>query len=173
MFLKTIRLRDHTSVTLRMTRPNDAALLLEMHQRLSEASLYYRYLRYRAPSFDQLAQLARMPADVGIGIVASIETPSETIIGHAYYVIVDDEPEAAEPAVLVEDQFQGRGLGPALLQALSQTAREQGIRVFSALIHPSNEQIMGLMRRSGLPFESKYAYGMREVRVQLDSDTRR
>lgn len=168
MLLKTIRLRDRTPVTLRLMRPDDAPLLLDMHNRLSDASIYFRYLRYRVPTLEQLAKLAQMTPDVGVGIVASIETPAETIIGHAYYVIEADDRRSAEPAVLVEDRFQGRGLGRALLDILSQAAWEQGIEVFNALVHPSNEQLLGLVRRSGLPFQSKYAYGMHEVQVELD-----
>lgn len=172
MLLKTIRLRDRTPVTLRLMHPDDAPLLLDMHHRLSEASLYFRYLRYRLPTLEQLAKLTQMTPDAGMGIVATLETPAEIIIGHAYYVIEADDRTTAEPAVLVEDQFQGRGLGRGLLDALSHIAWEQGIEVFNALVHPSNEQLLGVVRRSGLPFQSKYAYGMREVHVRLDPSQR-
>ncbi|MBI5671402.1 MAG: N-acetyltransferase [Chloroflexi bacterium] len=172
MLLKTIRLRDRTPVTLRLMRPDDAPLLLDMHHRLSESSIYFRYLRYRIPTLEQLAKLTQMTPDVGLGIVATIETPVETIVGHAYYIVETDDQTTAEPAVLVEDRFQGRGLGRALLDILSAVAWEQGIEVFNALVHPSNEQLLGIVRRSGLPFQSKYAYGMREIQVRLNPDFR-
>ena len=54
-------------------------------------------------------------------------------VGIARYVRDADDPQAAEIAVTIADDWQGRGLGTELLAELSDRARQAGIRRFTAL----------------------------------------
>ena len=90
------------------------------------------------------------------------------VVGYAYYLRTGHEqPVTAEPAILVEDRFQGQGIGSELAQNLYWHALENGVEAFEVFAHPANERIMRLIRRSGLSFESRIAYGTREMRVWL------
>ena len=51
-------------------------------------------------------------------------------VGVARYVRTG--PDVAEPAIVVVDGWQGRGVGSRLLDALVKRAREEGIRRFQA-----------------------------------------
>jgi GNAT superfamily N-acetyltransferase len=155
------------SVRVRPAYPGDAALLQEMHERLSTASVELRYLRPYQPKLEDSQCVSQLDKDEGAAYVAVVEAPSETIVGYAYYVLAPGSL-TAEPAIVVEDRFQGQGIGRMLAERLYQRALEQHIVAFDALIHPSNDTVMYLIRRLGLPFKSQFAYGLREVRIWLD-----
>jgi GNAT superfamily N-acetyltransferase len=67
-------------------------------------------------------------------------------VGIARYVRDADDPQAAEIAVTVIDDWQGRGLGTELVAQLSERARSEGIRRFTALVAPDNPAMARLLR---------------------------
>lgn len=169
MARETIHLANGVTVTLRPFHPRDVVSILEMHQRSSMTSLFYRYLRSYNPTFEELQRLYQLGEEKGITFVAVVEFPWETVVGVATYHIIDKTPQSvtAEPAFLIEDRFQGQGLGRALFDHLARHALDQGICMFQFHIEPGNRRMMGLIRTSELPFEEKMAYGTRQVRMQL------
>ena len=67
-------------------------------------------------------------------------------VGVARYVRDTEDPQAAEIAVTIVDDWQGRGLGAELLSQLSDRARQEGIRRFTALVAADNAAVAGLLR---------------------------
>ena len=154
--------------TIRPVKPEDAPLILDMYGRLSEASIYRRFLRHYTVTLEDVQAESRVNEGDGAGFVAVIDDPRETVIGLAYYEIDDKESGAsAEPALLVEDRFQGMGLGRYLARTLAEYAVSQGLYRFNAYLHPMNDAVLKIIRRSGLEFESQVAYGMHEVQIAL------
>lgn len=154
-------------VAIRPIRPDDAVLLHQMHGRLSSDSIYYRYLRPYRPQLADMERLCHLQRGEGAAFVATVDGPHEAIIGVAYYLVAPAQPETAEPAILVEDDFQGQGVGHRLWQRLIRHASDQGILYFDALVHPGNSRVFRLLRRGGQVVESQMSYGMREVRISL------
>jgi GNAT superfamily N-acetyltransferase len=70
-------------------------------------------------------------------------------LGVARYVRDPARPETAEVAVTVVDDWQGRGLGTLLLEAISARARAAGIRTFTAWMLARNQEMMDLFRHLG------------------------
>jgi RimJ/RimL family protein N-acetyltransferase len=70
-------------------------------------------------------------------------------VGIARYVRDVDDPQAAEIAVTIIDDWQGRGLGTELLARLSDRARQEGVRRFTALADASNVAVAALLRNAG------------------------
>ncbi len=140
-----------------------------MHQRLSAASAELRYLRPYQPTLKDSQRIYQLGKSEGATYVAVVETPGETLIGYAYYIIApNSQPLTAEPAIVVEDRFQCQGIGRMLVEGLYQHALEQHVAAFDALIYATNDTVMRLIGRSGLPFKSQFAYGLREVRIWLE-----
>ena len=67
-------------------------------------------------------------------------------MGIARYVRDADDPQAAEIAVTIVDDWQGKGLGTALLARLSDRARREGIRRFTAVVSADNEAMARVLR---------------------------
>lgn len=155
-------------ITVRPTQPADTVLIEEMHERLSPDTIYYRYLSPRKPSPTEVAHEIQLATAHGATLVATTHTPEEAVVGLAFYVIDEDAPEKAEAAFLIEDEFQGCGVGRCLFQQLHQQAQRQGIRTWQMSMAADNERMMQLVRRSGLPYTAEYASGARTVEVSLN-----
>ena len=68
-------------------------------------------------------------------------------VGVARYVRDRERPDAAEVAVTVIDDWQGRGVGTLLLETLSGRARAEGITTFTALMLATNREMMELFEQ--------------------------
>jgi GNAT superfamily N-acetyltransferase len=158
------------SVTIREIKSSDVTLLQEMHERLSRDSIYYRYLGAHKPSAENLAQLCSSNGSNGTVLVALAAEADEKIVAVACYQKDTGDPSKAEPAVLVEDSYQGRGLGKQILIELGQDAVQNGVESFDTFINPANFRVVNLIQGSGLPYECKYCDGLKQIRVCLRAD---
>jgi GNAT superfamily N-acetyltransferase len=143
-------LRDGTPVLIRPIRPDDKQMLVDGFNRLSEES---RLRRFLAPVsgltdamlaylteidyVDHFAWLARRADDPLMGL------------GVARYVRLKDEPEIAEAAITVIDEYQGLGLGTILVGLLGARAREAGITAFRAYVLEDNAPMRALLEELG------------------------
>lgn len=161
-------LSDGTRVTVRPARSSDVVLIQEMHTRLSRESLRLRYLAPRAPTPEGLRRLCFLDGRSGAALVATVQEPQEKVIGMACFGVDPHDPTNAEPAVLVEDRYQGRGVGKRVLLALCEQARQMDLETFECFTHVANHRVRNLVEGSGLRYESRYNHGLREFRVWLN-----
>lgn len=165
-------LRDGTQVAIRPIRPDDAPRLQALHQRLSPQSRALRFLSIRSElPQDEAIRLATVDYQSRMAFVATCaEKGEERIIGVARYAAQGPaSPHEAEAAIVVEDKYQGRGLGTRLLEILIDYARAHSIKTFVAEISVENSQMMRLIHQSGIPTETKLERGVWEVRLKLDA----
>jgi ribosomal protein S18 acetylase RimI-like enzyme len=166
---RTLELRDGTKVHVRPIVPEDEPLLHEAVAAMSERTVYFRFFSPLKRMPDAMAhRLAVVDYDARFAIVASTHRPSgkERIVGVARY---DRAPgtDAAETAVAVIDEFQRRGLGSALLTILARVAQDHGIRTFSLIVLPENQQMLGMLRKMGWIHQAKLAGGVYEITFDL------
>ena len=146
---RTVTLRDGASVELRPIAPEDKSLLLAIFQRLSKKSRYRRFSSSsRELSPTVLAYFTEVDHSDREAIIA-LKPGSGEALGVARYVRLSDDRETAEVAVAVIDDWQRRGLAPALLTELSRRAHDAGVRRFVALVRADNRDAMALFRRVG------------------------
>jgi GNAT superfamily N-acetyltransferase len=147
----------------------DEPLLHEAVANMSERSVYFRFFSPLKRMPDAMAhRLAVVDYRDRFAIVATSHRPSgkERILGVARYDRVAGV-DVAEVAVAVIDEFQRRGLGRALLTILAKVAREQGIKTFSLIVLPENQQMLGLLRKMGWIHQAKLAGGVYEITFDL------
>lgn len=160
-------LRDGTRVLLRPIVPEDKERLVEGLDRLSPES---RYRRFMAPvaklTRQQLVYLTELDHRNHFAWVAfALDDPGTPGIGVSRYVRLRDEPEVAEAALAVLDDYQGRGLGSLLLRALAAVAVENGIGCFRGEMLSDNRPARELMLSLGGRVERGESGG---VRVTVD-----
>jgi RimJ/RimL family protein N-acetyltransferase len=160
-------LLDGIPVTLRRAQQSDVALIQEMHTRLSRESTFYRYLAPHAPDRQELQRLCFLDGQPGLAIVATVQDPQEKVVAMACYCVLPGDPTAAEPAILVEDSYQGCGLGKAIFLALCRQASQVGLETFECFTHPENRRVLHLIKGCGLRHESTYSQGVLDIRVWL------
>ena len=90
-------------------------------------------------------------------------------------VRIADPPDTAEMAVVVDDEWQGHGLGSLLAETLADAARKAGIRRLAAIMLGANEPARRLVLRIAERLEddapavvaSDVHDGVRELTVEL------
>ena len=168
---ENVELRDGCAVVIRPVEANDVPRLMAMHERVSEHSRFLRYLgaaNHLAP--DEAREMCQNDYRTHMGLVASPAGAKDEIVALAFYVVGDEAiPYAAEIAILVEDDWQGRGLGTLLLERLTAYAVAHGIEVFTAEVHWENDQIWRFVKQSGLPCKKVVSQGVCEISVRLPS----
>jgi len=142
-------LRDGSDVLIRQVRSTDAPLLADGFARLSAAS---RQMRFLGVKKQLSAAELRYFTDVDHHdheALGALDRAGGRGVGIARYVRDADDPQAAEIAVTIVDDWQGRGLGTELLARLSDRARREGIRRFTALADANNVAVAALLRNAG------------------------
>ena len=139
-------LRDGSAVLIRQVHSADAPLLADGFTRLSDASRQMRFLtRKKELSPAELRYFTDVDHHDHEALGA-LDHAGGRGVGIARYVRDAEDPHAAEIAVTIIDDWQGRGLGTELLAQLSDRARQEGIRRFTALVAADNKAMAGLLR---------------------------
>lgn len=158
------------SVHFRFIRPDDRHRLQLFHQRLTPGTVR---LRFHSAKRELSAPLARRFTELdghnNVAIVATTGTRGR-IIGVARYCRI--APVSAEVAFVVEDAFQGHGIGRRLMQQLVAEAGKNGIREFVAEILPGNTPMLRLLEEWG-PIRVRHDPDGDEVRLDLTDVTSR
>jgi len=169
-FIEDVTLSDGSRVTLRPIRPEDAPLLQEGFARLSPETIYLRFMETFSELTDKQAhQFATVDYSDRMAFVGTIqEDGEEHIVGVARYAAIEAELRTAEAAIVVRDDFHGRGLGTYLMERLTRYARIHDVEYFLATILMSNLKMLDWIRGSRLPYERKMLEpGTWEIRIRL------
>ena len=160
-------LRDGSRVDVRPIAATDKELIRQGFARLSPESRYRRFLS-SMPALDDraLAYLTELDHHDHEALIA-LDVESHEGVGVARFVRDSAEPASAEVAVTVVDDWQGRGLGTALLGELADRAREEGVRRFTALVLAENRNMLGMLGELGAARVVDREQGTVELAVDL------
>ncbi|MGH7412572.1 MAG: GNAT family N-acetyltransferase [Candidatus Rokuibacteriota bacterium] len=144
--VRTVTLKDGFSARIRPIRPDDEPRLVDLYERLSRHTAYQRFftvLRRLPPDWYHF--FANVDYVRRLALVAERETVAGVqLIGVGRYE-PSEEPDTAEVAFVVEDGWQGRGLGGILLEAVLQAADARGVRRFRAYVLADNHRMLRLL----------------------------
>ena len=177
-----MELTDGTKVLVRPIVPEDEPLLHEAVAAMSERTVYFRFFSPLKRMPDALAhRLAVVDYNDRFALVATTKKPGgdpygrslpprqrakERILGVARYDRVAGT-DVAETAVAVVDEFQRRGLGSALMAILGKVAADHGIKTFTLIVLPENQQMLGLLRKMGWIHRAKLSGGLYDISFEL------
>ena len=141
-------LRDGAEIAIRPIASEDKRLLASAFERLSPES---RYRRFFSPvsrlTEAQLAYFTEVDHRDHEALLAL--SPGGELVGVARYIRGAERPDAAEVAVTVADDWQGRGVAGELLRRLVVRARAEGIERFTATALSWNRDVIELFGRLG------------------------
>jgi L-amino acid N-acyltransferase YncA len=144
-----LSLADGSVVHVRGLRRGDRGRLKAEIERLSEESRYLRFASSK-PSLSprELDFLVNVDHHDHEALVA-IDPRTGRGVAVVRYVQVQGEPGVVEIAATVADDWQGRGLGGAMIARLVQRAREEGHSVMRASVLAANNRSIAMLRRGG------------------------
>ncbi|MFE7872945.1 GNAT family N-acetyltransferase [Micromonospora humida] len=153
-----VLLSDGSTVGLRPIRPQDAPEIVAMHGRFSERT---RYLRYFSP-YPRIPErdLHRFVTVDHRDREAFVVLAGDRIVAVGRYERLGPAAPEAEVAFVVEDAYQGRGIGSVLLEHLADAARRAGIGHFVAEVLPTNGAMLRVFADFGYQVQRQFADGV-------------
>nr|WP_205808837.1 bifunctional GNAT family N-acetyltransferase/acetate--CoA ligase family protein [Micromonospora sp. HNM0581] len=151
-------LSDGSTVQLRPIDPSDAPEIVAMHSRFSERT---RYLRYFSP-YPRIPErdLHRFVNVDHRDREAFVISAGDRIVAVGRYERLGPAGPDAEVAFVVEDAYQGRGIGSVLMEHLADAARRAGIVNFVAEVLPANGQMLRVFADFGYQIQRQFADGV-------------
>jgi RimJ/RimL family protein N-acetyltransferase len=124
---------------IRPIRPDDKDALVAGLGRLSERSVYQRFLSPKPRlTASELTYLTEVDFTDHYALVAVLARRPDVMVGVGRWVRDADAPQTAEVAIVVADDLQGRGVGTTLGRWLARTAVQRDVTRFTATMLPSN-----------------------------------
>ena len=144
----TLTVAGGERLEVRPIRPDDVEALRGGFARLSPETVYRRFHGHLSElSLEACRYLTHVDYEDHLALVA-IEPGTLSGVAVARYY----RPEGsrlAEAAVVVTDEWQGRGVGPALFERLIAAARDRDIEGFEAFVQEDNTRLLRSLRESG------------------------
>jgi GNAT superfamily N-acetyltransferase len=160
--------RNGKTILIRPLEPDDKPLIVDGLKRMSEESRYRRFLTPK-PNFTagELAYLTEVDHRDHEALIA-IDPDSGQAVGVARYLRLPGEPQVAEPAVAVIDDWQHLGVGTALLHRLVTRARQEGISYFRPTLLRENRPMLNLLAKSRLSASRAPKPGGPEIEMEFE-----
>lgn len=160
--------RKGLEIFLRPVKITDETILKDFFYDLSEDSMYMRFFSTRRDMpHKRLQEFVVVDWSRKMEILAVIkenERDRETIIGVGQYELIPDN-YLAEVAIVVRDEYQGRGVGGELLSYLTYIARRHGLLGFTADTLVENKAMVSLFEKMGFYTEKRREEGVYEMKM--------
>ena len=152
-YVSSFTTRDGATIRIRPIRPEDEPKMVRFHEKLSEETVHMRYLQNlkldRRVAHERLTRICFIDYDREMALVAECaQGESEEIVAVARFSKAHGRDDA-EVAMLVQDDFQRRGLGGALLQRLVEVAREEKVVRLVAFMLAENLGMQRIAAKAG------------------------
>ncbi|NVM55680.1 MAG: GNAT family N-acetyltransferase [Candidatus Helarchaeota archaeon] len=155
--------KDGIEVLYRPIRPDDDDKILEFYYSLSRETIYFRFFsgRKNVP-ISRIRRYTHIDYEKNFAMVVEYQ---DTIIGIGHYIITENL-ETAEMAVVMDDNWQQKGIGTHFLRYLISIAKERGIKHLTATVLLENYKILKTIEKLGFKFSKKLEEG--DLLVEAD-----
>jgi len=155
-WVQRLLLKEGTGCLIRPIQPEDASALQIFVRSLSDEARYMRFVSVmRELTPKMLARYTLIDYHRELALIATVPHIDEhgysidMIIGLAHY-LRNRDGRTAEYALVVADDWQGRGLGRQLMSRLIEAARDQGLELIEGLVIGNNRPMRNLMQTCGM-----------------------
>jgi acetyltransferase len=170
-YATTCTAKDGVQFSIRPIRPEDEPLMVKFHETLSDRSVYQRYLHMlklsQRVAHERLTRMCFIDYDREMALVAETKDPASgepRIIAVARLKRTHGANEA-EFALILSDEYQGRGLGTEMLRRLLDVAKDEKLSRITGDILPDNLVMQRICEKLG--FELKRSVEDPVVKAEL------
>jgi GNAT superfamily N-acetyltransferase len=164
-----VRTKTGRAITARPLACGDAALLVDLFDRLSEQSRRLRFSKPRSTEelvWREATRLVHNASQADATLVGVVcEEGQERAV--ALVQVVSIGAAIAEIAAVVRDDYQNNGLGKAICRLATRLAIARGIRTLQILTQAENRIVQWLVRSQGLAYTTEVWRGEVTIRFQL------
>ena len=147
-----VAFRDGTGLLLRPVLPGDSERSAHTPVEFSSDTIYRRFMSTRAPSPALMNYLFQVDY-VDHFVWVLVDGPDGPVVADVRFVRDVENPAVAEIAFIVADDYQGRGVGSFLMDALIVAARAGGVQRFTARLLADNLPMRAILDRFGAEWE--------------------
>jgi acetyltransferase len=146
--------KSGAEMLIRPIRPEDEPLIVAFHDRLSERTVEERYFTALALSartaHERLTRICFIDYDRELALLAEkTDATGNSVIAGVSRLNRQEDGSSATLAVVIADDFQGQGLGEALMRRTLDAARAEGVRRILVHFLPLNDRMYKLSRKLG------------------------
>jgi acetyltransferase len=159
-YVGPLTLKNGETVTVRPIRPEDEPLIAKFHEGLSDRSVYLRYFHSlklsQRVAHERLTRICFIDYDNEMALVAErrdLETGAPEIVGVARLHQLHGSNDG-EFAILIVDQYQGKGLGTELMRRLIEIGRAEKLTSIHADILAENIDMQRMCRNLGIAIKA-------------------
>jgi acetyltransferase len=166
---------DGTPVTIRPIRPEDEPLMITFHKSLSEKTVHLRYFGFLGGdaliAHERLVRICFSDYDREIALVVETNQAAgdERLIVAVARLIKAYGANEAEVAIVVSDDWQGKGLGTKLLSDLTAIGRAEGLDRIVGYILPENYAMQRICRKLGFTLRYNRSEDAIEAEIELQN----
>ncbi|MEM4246056.1 MAG: GNAT family N-acetyltransferase [Candidatus Bathyarchaeia archaeon] len=166
---KHLMLKDGQEILLRPAKPSDLTMKHDLFYTFSKQTIAFRYFGgLKAMPLDKVKRYVNIDYTNEMTIVGVIRRDAaEEIVAIGQYLL-DPLTGYGEVALAVQDEWQGKGIGKALLGHLCEIAKDRGLKGFTAWVLKDNERMMRLFKESGYAIEVKPEQDLYFVRLHFE-----
>ena len=167
--MSRFQLADGTNINIRPIRPEDASIEQSFVKKLSPQAKYFRFMQgLNELTQEMLIRFTQLDYHRELALIAVLEDgPDETELGVARY-IMNPDGKSCEFALVVADEWQGKGIGSKLMTELMAAARQRGFEVIIGEVLATNSNMLDMMKNLGFTIRtSRDDTSIREVTKQL------
>jgi CRP-like cAMP-binding protein len=147
-----VQFKANTELFLRPVLPGDTERVTNASAKFSEQTLYRRFMSTRTPTPNLLHYLFHVDY-VDHFVWVLVDGVDGPVVADARFVREVDDSAVAEIAFTVADDYQGRGIGTFLMDALTVAARVCGVHRFTARLLAANGPMRAILDRYNVEWE--------------------
>jgi acetyltransferase len=149
------RLSDGSDVLLRPIKPEDEPLELEMLSTLLTETMRTRFFSViKDITHEMLVRFCNIDYDREVAVVAEVKDGDKRRIVGIGRLIIESDLKSGEYAVLVHDDFQGKGLGYKLMDVIIGIAQDKDLDAIFGIILKENDKMLRVVRKLGFTSQS-------------------
>ena len=162
--------KNGLKVRFRAIKPSDEEAMRRLFYRFSKQTVFRRFLfPISTMPHNKMQEYVNVDYSHMMSVVALVGEPDqETIIAEARY-IKDEQSSYGDLAFVVDEKYQGFGIGSYLYDMLIRLAKAKGLKGFTAEVLQANQSMMKVFENGMLPIKSRLDNGLLRLTISFDA----
>ena len=158
--------KDGLKVCFRPIKPSDEDQMRLLFYRFSDQAVYSRYFTsIKTMPHKKMQEYVNVNYNLVMSIVGIVEVAgTEKIIAEARYARTKQD-SFADTAFIVDEEYHNKGIASYLFELLIRTAREEGVKGFTADVLASNKAMLKVYEKSPFPVQTVLSRGIYELNI--------
>ncbi len=163
--------KDNMIVHFRVMKPSDEDDMRRLFYRFSDKAVYYRYFSpIKTMPHKKMQEYVNINYGRTISIVGILEDGgAERLITEGRYV-KSDNGRSADVAFIVDEKYQGSGVGTYLFELLINIAKSRGIKGFTADVLTDNKSMMKVFEKNQYSLRAVVEGGIYAVTIPFSEE---